>query len=67
LIESLHDLWIEARTELIELWTDRLLEQMGTVKMVVPPRTALIMMQALDSVECAPFCVGEVAATECQL
>jgi hypothetical protein len=67
LIESLHDLWVEARTELIELWTDRLLEQMGTVRMVVPPRSALIMMQASDSVECAPFCVGEVAATECQL
>lgn len=67
MIESIHDLWVEARIERIELWTDFLLDQMGTVRMVIPPRSALVMMQASDSVECAPFCVGEIAATECQL
>jgi phosphonate C-P lyase system protein PhnG len=67
LLESFHDLWIEARIEVIERWTESLLGHMGTVRLVVPPRAALVMMQASDSVECAPFCLGEVAVTECQL
>lgn len=67
MIDSLDDLWIEARIEQIELWTNWLLEHMGAVRMVVPPRCGLVMMQASDSVDCAPFCLGEIAVTECQL
>jgi len=49
--EALQNLWIEARQEIVAQWAEELLNALGRVKVVVPPRPALIMMQARDSIE----------------
>jgi alpha-D-ribose 1-methylphosphonate 5-triphosphate synthase subunit PhnG len=65
--DTLQELWIEARSELVEAWGNRLLNALGDVKVAIPPRPALVMMEARDSVERERFCVGELLVTECQI
>jgi alpha-D-ribose 1-methylphosphonate 5-triphosphate synthase subunit PhnG len=65
--DQFQELWLEARAEVLETWTDCLLKALGSVKVLVEPRPALVMMEARDSVEKERFCVGELLVTECQI
>jgi alpha-D-ribose 1-methylphosphonate 5-triphosphate synthase subunit PhnG len=65
--DQFQELWLEARAEILETWTDHLLKALGSVEVLVEPRPALVMMEARDSVEKERFCVGELLVTECQI
>jgi phosphonate C-P lyase system protein PhnG len=66
-LDELPFLWIDASREALEKWADRLLEELGEVKVSVHPRPALVMMPGRDSVERELFCAGELLVTECQI
>jgi len=67
LIDSLQELWIEANVEVLQEWGTHILNDLGNVNVISPPRLALVMMEARDSVQQERFCVGELLVTECQV
>jgi phosphonate C-P lyase system protein PhnG len=65
--DELQRLWVEARPAKVEEWASVLLEGLADVRVSIPPRSGLVMMQVRDSVQQEPFCVGELLVTECQI
>lgn len=56
-------IYAEGDFETFEKLADMVLDRSG-IKIVREPRTCLVMMKTLDSVEQAPFYLGEVLITE---
>ena len=65
--DDIQELITRARPEVLEGWSNRLLEELDSVEVVTPPRPALIMLQSRDSVRRERFCVGELLVMECRL
>jgi alpha-D-ribose 1-methylphosphonate 5-triphosphate synthase subunit PhnG len=64
---ELQALFVEADDEAVAGWSEMLLQALGELSVPIPPRPALVMVHARDSVERQPFCLGEALVTECQI